>query len=71
MSPHIKYTIRRQDDGSWVILQKDKLNNKLTIHSTYEEYEDANDALTDLYHKPSQAETLKILNDLRTSLNNI
>ncbi len=71
MSEHVKYKIQQQKDGSYVILMKDLNNNKLTIHSSHDTYEDANDELTDIHHKPSQAETMEFLNDLKDSLKKV
>jgi hypothetical protein len=71
VKPHVKYAIRRQSDGSYVILMKDLDNGRLTIHSNHDTYEDAHDELTDIHHKPSQAETIKFMNDLRNSIKNI
>lgn len=71
MKEHVKYKVKRQDDGSFVILMKDLTNKRLTIHSHHDTYEDAHDALTDIYNKPSQAETMAFLNDLRDSIKNI
>lgn len=68
---HIKYAIKRQGDGSFAILMKDLNKKKLTIHSTHDTYEDANDELTDIHHKPSQAETISFLNDLKDSIKHI
>jgi len=68
---HVKYKISRQVDGSYVILKKDRTNNVVDIHSHYDTYEDANDALIDLYHKPSQIETMEFLSDLKDSIKNI
>lgn len=71
MNPHVKYKIKRQNDGSYAILMKDTHNNKLTIHSSHDTYDDAHDELTDIHHKPSQYETMKFLGDLKDSLKNI
>jgi len=65
---HVKYKIQRQNDGSYVILMKDLNNKRLTIHSSHDTYEDAHDELTDIHHKPSQAETMKFLKDLKDSI---
>jgi hypothetical protein len=47
---------------------KDMNTNRLTIHSSHDTYEDANDELTDIHNKPSQAETMKFLNDLKDAI---
>ncbi len=68
MGKHVKYKIQRQRDGSYVILMKDLNKRRLTIHSHHDTYEDANDELTDIHHKPSQTETMQFLNDLKDSI---
>lgn len=68
MRKHVKYKIQPQKDGSYVILMKDLNNGRLTIHSSHDTYEDANDELTDIHHKPSQVETIGFLNDLKDAL---
>jgi hypothetical protein len=68
---HTKYGIKRQKDGSYVILMKYLPNDKLTIHSSHDTYEDAHDEWVDLHHKPSQAETMGFLNDLKDSIQKI
>lgn len=68
MKTHVKYKIRRQDDGSFVILQKNTLNKKVDIHSHYDTLQEAQDALSDLYTKPSQSETMKFFHDLKNSM---
>ena len=64
---YVTYYVKRQGDGSWVIIEKDNVKNKLTIHSSYDSKEEADDALTDLSHRPSQAEVLKMFRDLKDS----
>lgn len=71
MKQHVKYAIKRQNDGSYVILQKDLNNGRLTIHSSYDTYEDADDELKDLHQKPSQAQVMKFMNDLKDSIKKI
>ena len=66
---HVNYDIRTQDDGSYVILKK--YNGKLDIHSHYDTFDEAEDALDDLHTKPSQADTLKFFHDLKDSMNSI
>lgn len=68
---HVSYSIRRQNDGSYVIIMRDNNNGRLTIHSNHDTYDDAHDELTDLHHKPSQAETMEFLNDLRDRIQKI
>lgn len=58
----------RRNDGTYAIMMKDLNNKRLTIHSVHDTYEDANDELTDIHHKPSQAETITFLNDLKDSI---
>jgi hypothetical protein len=65
---HIKYSVKRQNDGSYVILMKYLPTGKLTIHSSHDTYEDAHDEWVDLHHKPSQAETIAFLNDLTNTI---
>ena len=50
---------------------KDLNNKKLTIHSSHDTYEDANDELTDIHHKPSQTEVMTFMNDLKNTINKI
>ena len=71
MKQYVKYAIKRQNDGSFAILMKYLPTKKLTIHSVHDTYEDAHDELTDIHHKPSQAETLDFLNDLKDSIQKI
>lgn len=66
--PHIKYKIQHQGDGSYVILQKNTLNKKVDIQSHHDTLQEAQDALDDLYTKPSQSETMKFFNDLKNSM---
>lgn len=68
MRKHIKYAIQRQGDGTFAILMKNLNNGELTIHSVHDTYEDADDELTDIHHKPSQTETMEFLNSLKDSL---
>lgn len=71
MEADSKYKIKLQKDGKYAILMKKSNSEGLTIHSTHDTYEDANDELTDIRHKPSQYETMKFLGDLKDSLKNI
>ena len=71
MSNYFKHCIKRQADGSYVVLTKDLTNKRLTIDSTHDTYEDAKDAMTDLEYKPSQAETMEFMNDLKDSIRKI
>jgi hypothetical protein len=68
---HVKYKIQPQKDGSYVILQKNTGNKKVDIHSTHDTYDDAQDELESIYSKPTQAETMKFLNDLKISMDSI
>ena len=68
---NVKYIIRPQRDGSYVILQKDTNTNKVDIHSHHDNMEDAQDVLEDLYSKPSQAETLEIFRNMHDALKRI
>jgi len=68
---HIKYKIRPQSDGSYVILQKNMNNKKVDIHSSHDTFDEAKEELESLYSKPSQAETLKFLNNLKFSMDSI
>jgi hypothetical protein len=68
---HVQYAIKRQNDGSFVIVMKNTHNKRLTIHSHHDTYEEAHDAYVDLHHKPSQAETMTFLNDLKDSIKKI
>lgn len=65
MDRPVKYKIRRQKDGSYVILELN--GNRLTIHSHHDTYEEAHDEWVDLHEQPSQAETIKFLTDLRNA----
>jgi hypothetical protein len=68
---HVKYKIQPQRDGSYVILQKNMNNKHVDIHSSHDTFEEAKDELDSLYSKPSQADTMKFLNDLRFSMDSI
>jgi hypothetical protein len=68
---HVKYKIQPQKDGTYVILQKDLTNNKVDIHSQHDKLEEAQDELESLYSKPSQEEALKMIRDLRLSMDEI
>ena len=68
IKPHVQYSIKRQDDGSYVILQKYKEGKKLDIHSHHDTLDEAEDALDDLHTKPTQHETLKFFHDLKGSI---
>lgn len=68
---YIKYKIQPQRDGTYVILQKDLASKKVDIHSHHDTYGEASDELKSLYSKPSQAETMKMINDLRFSMDSI
>jgi hypothetical protein len=65
---HVDYKIKRQSDGSYVILQKDLTNKKVDIHSTHDTFEEAEDELAAIHTKPSQAETMKFFHDLKNSM---
>jgi hypothetical protein len=71
VSKRVKYAIRRQKDGSFAILMKDSIKHQLTTHSLHDTYDDANDELTDIHHKPSQVETMEFLNNLTDSIKRI
>ena len=68
---HVKYKIQPRRDGSYVILQKNMNNKHVDIHSSHATLEEAEDELDSLYSKPSQADTMKFLNDLRFSMDSI
>jgi hypothetical protein len=68
---HVKYKIQPQKDGTYVVLQKDLGSKKVDIHSHHDTYEEAKDELDSLYSKPSQAETMKMIRDLRFSMDAI
>ena len=68
MSKHIQYAIKRQNDGQYVLIQKDQ-NGDLTIHSSHDTLEGANAQRDYLNSRPSQSEVLKFFNDLRDSIN--
>jgi len=68
---HVKYKIQPQKDGTYVILQKDLGSKKVDIHSHHDKLEEAQDELESLYSKPTQAETMKMINDLKFSMDAI
>jgi hypothetical protein len=68
---HVKYAVRRQADGTYAILQKYIGSRGVDIHSTYDTYDEAQDELESLYSKPTQAEAMKMINDLRFSMDAI
>jgi hypothetical protein len=68
---YVRYDIKRQSDGSYAILKKDLVKKKVDIHSTYDTYEEARATLEDLESKPSQADALKMMSDLRLSIDSI
>ena len=65
---HVDYSIKRQGDGSYAIIQKTLTNKKVDIHSTHDTFEEAEDALAAIHTKPSQAETMKFFHDLKNSM---
>lgn len=65
---HVKYKVQPQSDGSYVVLKKDMNNKKVDIHSHHDTFEEAQDELESLYSKPSQAETMKMVNDMRNAI---
>lgn len=65
---HVKYKIKRQGDGSYVILQKNVDTKKVDIHSTHDTFDEAEDELDGIHTKPSQAETMKFFHDLKNSM---
>lgn len=68
---HVKYKIQPQRDGSYAVLKKDLITKKVDIHSSHDTYEEAQVELESLYSKPSQAEAMKMMNDLRFSMDSI
>lgn len=67
----VKYKIQPQRDGSYAILKKDLTNKKVDIHSTYDTFDEAKAELDALHSKPTQAETMKMIRDLRHSMDSI
>ena len=65
MSKHVRYRIRKQGDGSYVILEYN--GKRLTIHGWYDTYEEAHDEWVDLHRQPTQAEIMQFFHDLRNS----
>jgi hypothetical protein len=68
---HVKYAIRCQQDDSYVVVRKDVAKKGLTIHSHHDTYDEAQDELESLHSKPSKAEAMKIIRDLRFSMDSI
>jgi ABC-type molybdate transport system substrate-binding protein len=64
----VNYKIQPQRDGSFVILQKYKHSKKVDIQSSHDTYDEAKDEMDSLHFKPSQAEAMKIINDLKFSM---
>lgn len=73
MADYFKYKIQRRKDGTFDIVAKNltKKKNNLTIHGNYDSYDDAHDELVDLHYKPSQAEAIEMIQDLRNKLDEI
>ncbi len=71
LKEYIRYKIQPQKDGTYVILQKDLTNKQVDIHSHHDTYEEAEEKLEDLKSKPSQAEAMKMIHDLRLSMDAI
>jgi len=68
---HVKYKIQPQRDGTYVILQKNLANRKVDIHSHHDTFDEAKSELDSIYSKPSQEEALKMIRDLRLSMDAI
>ena len=66
--PNIKYAIRPQADGSWVVIEKDMNTGVINIESHHNTRDEAHDALEDLYMIPTQAETLEYFHNLQDSI---
>ena len=60
MSKFFDYFIKRQDDGSFVVLRRDKLKNTVDIISHHDTYEEADDWLKDQLRPLSQSELIDI-----------
>ena len=68
---YFKYKVKRQPDGSFVVLGKDLIKNKIDIHSHHDTFEEAQATVEDLETKPSKLEAMKMMNDLRFSMDSI
>ena len=68
---YFKYKTSRQSDGSYVVLGKDLIKNKVDIHSHHDTLEEAEATVEDLESKPSKLEAMKMINDLRFSMDQI
>lgn len=66
----VKYALKPQSDGSYLLLQKDLTNGKVDIHSQYDNLEEAQDALDDLRTKPSPMDFKKFFQDFQTKIQN-
>lgn len=69
MHNHIKYAVRRQNDGQFAVLAKNTDTDALTIESLHDTFDEAKEALDDIHRKPSQSEVMKFFNDLKDSIN--
>lgn len=47
---------------------KDLVTKKLTIHSNHDTLGEARDSLADIRNKPSQAEAMKMMDELRKQI---
>lgn len=65
---HVQYKVQPQKDGTFVILQKDSGNGRLTIHSVHDTFDEANDELASLKENPSQGEILNYFTNLKNRI---
>ena len=71
MRKFFKYAIRRQGDGSYAIIMKDLDTNRLTIHSSYDTFDEANDELEALNSHPSQTDTIRTVEYIRKLIHKV
>lgn len=69
MHKHIKYAVKRQNDGQFAVMSKNTDTGALTIETLHDTFDEAKEALDDLHRKPSQSEVMKFFNDLKDSIN--
>lgn len=70
MNKFLDYIIKRQNDGSFVVLRKDKLKNKVDIISHHDTYEKADDWLKDQLKPLSQSELIDFWNKNKINYDN-
>ena len=69
MKKHIEYVvIRKPDDNSYDIFEKDLTTNKLTFHSNHDTKKEAFGERNSLEGKPSKADSLRFINNLKNHL---